>query len=158
MFWILGGHGFCREIFHPGTRVAPLPLANTRHRFQHLIGAQQKVFRIAYNPLPVPNMLGLPGKTLWTEEPDGLQSMGLQRVGHDWATEQRQDCVWLQLSSINIHGALFPGGWLIIFVTFSHEKLEPNQCGMTSWWYSYSFKIHLFSLFKIIHGHSLEVK
>ena len=22
----------------------------------------------------------------WTEEPDGLQSMGLQRVGHDWAT------------------------------------------------------------------------
>ena len=25
-------------------------------------------------------------KILWTEEPDGLQSMGLQRVGHDWAT------------------------------------------------------------------------
>ena len=23
---------------------------------------------------------------LWTEEPGGLQSMGLQRVGHDWAT------------------------------------------------------------------------
>ena len=22
----------------------------------------------------------------WTEKPDGLQSMGLQRVGHDWAT------------------------------------------------------------------------
>ena len=22
----------------------------------------------------------------WTEEPDGLQSMGLQRVGHNWAT------------------------------------------------------------------------
>ena len=21
----------------------------------------------------------------WTEEPDGLQSMGLQTVGHDWA-------------------------------------------------------------------------
>ena len=25
-------------------------------------------------------------KIPWTEEPDGLQSMGLQRVGHDWAT------------------------------------------------------------------------
>ena len=25
-------------------------------------------------------------RILWTEEPDGLQSMGLQRVGHDWAT------------------------------------------------------------------------
>ena len=23
----------------------------------------------------------------WTEEPGGLQSMGLQRVGHDWATK-----------------------------------------------------------------------
>ena len=22
----------------------------------------------------------------WTEEPEGLQSMGLQRVRHDWAT------------------------------------------------------------------------
>ena len=25
-------------------------------------------------------------RTPWTEEPDGLQSMGLQRVGHDWVT------------------------------------------------------------------------
>ena len=25
-------------------------------------------------------------KTLWTEEPGRLQSMGLQRVGHDWTT------------------------------------------------------------------------
>ena len=23
----------------------------------------------------------------WTEEPGGLQSIGLQRVGHDWVTE-----------------------------------------------------------------------
>ena len=26
----------------------------------------------------------------WTEEPGGLQSTGLQRVGHDLATEQQQ--------------------------------------------------------------------
>ena len=26
-------------------------------------------------------------KILWTEEPGGLQSMGSQRVGHDWANE-----------------------------------------------------------------------
>ena len=25
----------------------------------------------------------------WTEEPGGLQSMGLQRVGHDCVTEQQ---------------------------------------------------------------------
>ena len=27
--------------------------------------------------------LFLPGESLWTEEPDGLQSVGLQGVGHD---------------------------------------------------------------------------
>ena len=25
--------------------------------------------------------------TLWTEEPGGLQSIGVQRVGHDWVTK-----------------------------------------------------------------------
>ena len=33
-----------------------------------------------YQPIPV----FLPGKS-WTEEPGGLQSMGLQRIRHDWA-------------------------------------------------------------------------
>ena len=28
----------------------------------------------------------LVGKIPWTEEPGGLQSMGLQRVGHNWST------------------------------------------------------------------------
>ena len=28
----------------------------------------------------------LPGESPWTEVPGGLQSMGLQRVGHDWVT------------------------------------------------------------------------
>ena len=28
----------------------------------------------------------LPGESLWTEEPGGLQSIGLQRVQHDWVT------------------------------------------------------------------------
>ena len=26
----------------------------------------------------------------WTEEPGGLQSVGLQKVGHNWATKQQQ--------------------------------------------------------------------
>ena len=34
------------------------------------------------NPLQYP----LLGESPWTEEPCGLQSMGLQRVGHNWAT------------------------------------------------------------------------
>ena len=34
-------------------------------------------------------------KTLWTEEPGGLQSMGSQRVGHDLVTKQQQICVYI---------------------------------------------------------------
>ena len=30
-----------------------------------------------------PTLVFLPGESLWTEEPGGLQSMGSQRVGHD---------------------------------------------------------------------------
>ena len=33
-----------------------------------------------------PHSSTLAWKIPWTEEPDGLQSMGSQRVGHDWAT------------------------------------------------------------------------
>ena len=40
-------------------------------------------WRRAWQPTPV----FLPGESPWTEEPGGLQSMGLQRVGHDWATK-----------------------------------------------------------------------
>ena len=38
--------------------------------------------RRQWHPTPVL----LPEKIPWTEEPGGLQSMGLLRVGHDWAT------------------------------------------------------------------------
>ena len=31
----------------------------------------------------------LAGRIPWTEEPGGLQSMGLQRVGHDSVTKQQ---------------------------------------------------------------------
>ena len=34
----------------------------------------------SWQPTPV----FLPGEPAWTEEPGGPQSMGLQRVGHDW--------------------------------------------------------------------------
>ena len=40
----------------------------------------------------------LPGESLWTEEPAGLQSMGLQRVGHDWVTKQTQhSSIWVRI-------------------------------------------------------------
>ena len=34
-----------------------------------------------------PTPVFLPGESPWTEEPGGLQSMGLQRVGHDQVTK-----------------------------------------------------------------------
>ena len=33
----------------------------------------------------------LAGKTQWTEEPGGLQSMGSQTVGHDWVVKHTGD-------------------------------------------------------------------
>ena len=37
----------------------------------------------------------LPGQSPWTEEPGGLQSMGLQRVRHNWATKHCiTSCCW----------------------------------------------------------------
>ena len=40
-------------------------------------------WRRAWQPTPV----FFPGEFPWTEEPGGLQSMGWQRVRHDWATK-----------------------------------------------------------------------
>ena len=50
-----------------------------RHRFYPWVG--KIPWRRKWPPTPV----FLPGESPWTEEPGGLQSMGLQRVGHDWA-------------------------------------------------------------------------
>ena len=44
----------------------------------------------------------MPGKSPWTEKPGGLQSMGLQRVRHDWATQQ---------STVKFPPQVGPKGW-----------------------------------------------
>ena len=41
-------------------------------------------------------------KIPWTEEPDKLQSMGSQRVGHDWATSLSLFTFWFQFSSVQL--------------------------------------------------------
>ena len=55
----------------------------------------------------------LPGKALmwqptpvffpWAEEPSGLQSMGSQRVRHDWAAKQQTSTVWAGLGVAHSH-------------------------------------------------------
>ena len=51
-----------------------------RHGFDPWVGRIR--WRRAWHPTPV----FLPRESPWTEEPDGLQSMGSQKVGHVWAT------------------------------------------------------------------------
>ena len=57
-------------------------------------------WRRAWQPTPV----SLPGKSPWTEEPGGLQSMGSPRVRHDWVTKH---CNFLILSSADGHLGYF---------------------------------------------------
>ena len=61
-------------------------------------------WRRAWQPTPV----FLPGESPWTEEPGGLQSTGLQRVGHDWATKHStawntQDSPFSGHSQVRVH-------------------------------------------------------
>ena len=44
-------------------------------------GSGRFPWRRAWQPTPV----FLPGESPWTEKPGGLQSIGSQRVGHDWS-------------------------------------------------------------------------
>ena len=44
----------------------------------------------------------------WTEEPGGLQSMGLQRVGHDWVTKHSTVCSALYIFIISRNSSNHP--------------------------------------------------
>ena len=48
-----------------------------------------------------PTPVFLPRESLWTEEPGGLQSLGSQRVGHDWATKHSTACSSHQSYTLN---------------------------------------------------------
>ena len=42
--------------------------------------------------------------TPWTEEPGGLQSIGAQRVGHDWTTKHSTAQVFLRFIKLSQFG------------------------------------------------------
>ena len=69
--------------FLPAQLVKNLP-AIGRPGFDPWVG--KIPWKRAWQPTPV----FWPGESPWTEEPGGLQSMGSQRIGHDWVTEQQQ--------------------------------------------------------------------
>ena len=76
----------------------------------------------------------LAGRVPWTEEPGELQSMGLQRVGHDWVTNTQA----IQFSSVTqLCPTLRPHG-------LQHARLPcplpttgaySNSCPSSRWWH-----------------------
>ena len=73
--------GWVSEGF-PGSSVIKNPPANAGDAGS-IPGSEMTPWRKAWHPTPV----FFPGRTSRTEEPGGLQTMGSQRVRHDWATE-----------------------------------------------------------------------
>ena len=63
-------------------------------------------------------------KIPWMEEPGGLQSMGLQRIGHNWVTSLSFFLSWEWLS-VNEVGEV--GRSLIIKLLESHDRLKENS-------------------------------
>ena len=78
----------------------------------------------------------------WTGKPGVLQSMGLQRVGHDWASELNsgtkpqtiQSCLLPKKFCAHLHTMLSPRGWVFTPQTFieilSCEKRCDKQKGI----------------------------
>ena len=57
--------------------------ATCQHRGQKTLGFDPWVWKVPWRRAQQPTPVFLPGKSLWTEEPGGLQSIGSQRVRHD---------------------------------------------------------------------------
>ena len=79
----------------------------------------------------------------WMEEPSGLQSMGLQRVGHDWVPNTYPSCLPVSLSSRISTG--LPQWWaqfllpssqhplvVLLLQALARACLLPSHCSVTS--------------------------
>ena len=67
-------------------------------------------------------------KLPWTEEPDRLQSMGLQRVIHDWATSHIYMCVCV---CVCVYFCLFSN--LKLWNSEIHIEVKIKQINKTLW-------------------------
>ena len=68
----------------------------------------------------------LAARIKWTEEPGGLQSMGLQRVGHDWASEKEALSFFKGNYTCSFHDFFLALGYFLIFNENSYV-LESGQ-------------------------------
>ena len=81
-------------------------------------------------------------KIPWAEEPGGLQCMGSQRVGHDWATEQQLTLLCLNrrtmykrlLVTHRLSGRVREGGLrLCSREPWSSHRFDPTASGSRYW-------------------------
>ena len=72
----------------------------------------------------------LPGESPWTEDSGGLQSMGSQRLGHDWAT--KHTCHILKLKNFSWPQEEIPYLWALTHESTLHMRW-PNY-----WSFSFS--------------------
>ena len=92
----------------------------------------------------------LPGESPWAEEPGGLQSMGSQRLWHDWATkhtlereeksasyttsltpaEKLKDRLVVKSSSYRYHSVLFSGFVVLVKVLLVSGSQKCFSCKM----------------------------
>ena len=120
-----GGGGF------PGGTGGKEPICQCRRRKSHRFSSwvRKSPWRRAWQPPPV----FLLGVSPWTEEPGGLKSMGLHRVGHDWSDLARVHAYFWGGGGTpdGTRQPYFPlaspeHGWLK-----QEEVPEPNRCGLS---------------------------
>ena len=73
-------------------------------------------------------------RMLWTEEPGGLQSMGSQRVGHDWVTLTQYKIK----SFVSKMKTCWPTDWLLRFVLDIVRGCKRITCQLMSTYCVYS--------------------
>ena len=71
-----------------------------------------------------PTLVFLPGESPWTEEPSGLQSIGLQRIRHDWTDLACMDC---SLPGPSVLGILLAKILEWVAITFSRGSSQPKD-------------------------------
>ena len=73
----------------------------------------------------------------WTEKPGGLQPMGSQKVGHDWATNiiNHHHMTWLNECSMSILQVRTQGGWMTCDSCIgSRQPRDVSSLGLHSLW------------------------
>ena len=81
----------------------------------------------------------------WTEEPGRLQSMGSQRVGHDWATSLHFTSLWKNLTTWYL---LLSGLRLVSFQKYP-GYLKMNLCSIWGWCINPNLLLELWKVWKV---------